>query len=119
LRSLSIIAAVSLLITAAPALAQPDPTNAELGRRLEQLERQVDRLERELDRQAQSRRDTPRRPEPRREVTAAVSLLCGANCGSAARSYCRGIDFGNGVALKIERKGIGNFEHVVQVRCFN
>lgn len=118
MRALSIFAALGLLTAATPALAQPGPSAEELARRLERLERQVDRLERELDRYV-SRRPEIQRPDPEREVVAAINQLCGASCGMAAQSYCRSTGFANGVPLRIERRGIGNFEHVVQVRCFN
>ncbi len=118
MRIFFIVAALASFASAAPVLAQPAPSNEELSRRLERLERQVDRLERELDRRA-DRREESRRPEPQREIVAAVNELCGANCGVAAQSYCRRTGYANGVPIRIERRGIGNFEHVVQVRCFN
>jgi hypothetical protein len=118
MRALLVVAAVGLVALGGPASAQPQASNEELARRLERLERQVDRLERELDRYVSRRPDSPR-PPPQREVVAAVNELCGANCGMAAQSYCRRTGYANGVPVRIERRGIGNFEHVVQVRCFN
>lgn len=100
---------------ATPAMLQSD-VERELLRRVERLERRVEDLERESRRSDYSR-PAPSRPSPRREVTAAVSLLCGADCGMAARSYCKRTGYENGVAITIEKKGA--FDHVTRARCFN
>ena len=98
-----------------PASAQSDFEN-EVLRRLERLERRVDELERGNRRNDDN--GSRSRPEGQRnEVTAAVSLLCGADCGMAARSYCQRTGFRNGVAITIEKRGA--FDHVTRARCFN
>lgn len=112
----------AMVLTAAaatmPAAAQSD-FESEVLRRLERLERRIDDLERRDERRGRSERSdrSNSTPQPRREVVAAVSLLCGANCGMAAQSYCRSSGFGNGVAVTIEKRGA--FDHVTRARCFN
>jgi hypothetical protein len=86
-------------------------------RSLDRIERMLERIERDSDRAATQR--PAGRPAARDEVVAAVNELCGGSCGMAAQNYCRRTGFANGVPLQIERRGIGNFEHVVRVRCFN
>ena len=105
-------AIVLALAGAVPAAAQSD-FESEVLRRLERLERRMDALERG-DRRRDSRSESQGQ---RNEVVAAVSLLCGANCGMAAQSYCRQTGFRNGVAITIEKRGM--FDHVTRARCFN
>jgi hypothetical protein len=106
------------LLGTMPAQAQSD-FEREVLRRLERLERRMDDLERANG--GEQRREAPRAyadpPPQRQEVVAAVSLLCGANCGMAAQSYCRQTGFRNGVAITIEKRGA--FDHVTRARCFN
>ena len=107
-------AMILTMIGTMPASAQAD-FEREVLRRLERLERRMDQLERE-----ERRDDDYARPgsgQTRNEVVAAVSLLCGANCGMAAQSYCRSTGFRNGVAITIEKRGA--FDHVTRARCFN
>lgn len=117
MRILAIGSAMILAVAATmPASAQSD-FESEVLRRLERLERRVEELERGGGRRQSSdysRRDSDGQ---RNEVVAAVSLLCGANCGMAAQSYCRSTGFRNGVALNIEKRGA--FDHVTRARCFN
>jgi hypothetical protein len=105
------------LLGTMPAQAESD-FDREVLRRLERLERRMDDLERD---QRRSGERGPSRvssePPQRREMVAAVSLLCGANCGMAAQPYCRQTGFRNGVAITIEKKGA--FDHVTRARCFN
>jgi hypothetical protein len=114
-------AMILALVGAVPASAQSD-FEREVLRRLERLERRLDDLERDRGREERRRdRDSdysrPYSEQPRNEVVAAVSLLCGANCGMAAQSYCRSTGFRNGVAITIEKRGA--FDHVTRARCFN
>jgi len=114
--------ALALAVTATmPAGAQNSDFEQEVLRRIERLERRIDDLERENRRGDargyRSRDEGQRNGGQRTEVTAAVSLLCGADCGMAARSYCQRTGFGNGVAITIEKKGM--FDHVTRARCFN
>ncbi len=98
-----------------PAAAQSD-LERELLQRIERLERRVADLERGENRRPG--RDSSRSDGPQRsEVVAAVSLLCGANCGMAAQNYCRTTGFRYGVAITIEKRGA--FDHVTKARCFN
>jgi hypothetical protein len=117
MRTTSVLLAMILLGTATAGHAQVTAPNDELMRRLERVERALDRLERDFALLSSQR--SPREAGRRQEVVAAVSQHCGANCGMVAQSYCRGIGFNNGVPLRIEPRGLGNFDHVVQVRCFN
>ena len=116
-------AMILTMIGTMPASAQAD-FEREVLRRLERLERRMDQLEREErrdDRREDRRRDDdysrPYSSQSRNEVVAAVSLLCGANCGMAAQTYCRRTGFRNGVAITIEKRGA--FDHVTRARCFN
>ena len=120
-------AMILTMVGTMPASAQAD-FEREVLRRLERLERRMDQLEREerRDDRREDRRDDRRRDDDysrpyssqsRNEVVAAVSLLCGANCGMAAQSYCRSTGFRNGVAITIEKRGA--FDHVTRARCFN
>ncbi|MGQ0660753.1 hypothetical protein, partial [Sphingosinicella sp.] len=88
----------------------------EVLRRLDRLERMVERLEREIDRGSALRPGGPP-GGGRQEVVAAVNILCGANCSQMAVHHCRTLQFGNGVALNIERRGMADW--VTRVRCFN
>lgn len=115
-------AIILTLVGTMPASAQTD-FEREVLRRLERVERRLDDLERDQRRDRGDRRrddsDYSRGPaeNQRNEVVAAVSLLCGANCGMAAQNYCRQTGFRNGVAITIEKRGA--FDHVTRARCFN
>jgi hypothetical protein len=104
------------LMGTAPAGAQSD-FESEVLRRLERLERRIDELERGGARQSSNRRPFFAPPPAREETIAAVSLLCGANCGMAAQFYCKNTGFANGVPVQIEKRN--GFDHVTRARCFN
>lgn len=119
MRFASLLIASALLAGGSAAVAQQHSESdfhEEVLRRLDRIERMLERIERDSDRAAQL---PGGRPAVRDEVVAAVSELCGGSCGQRAQDYCRRTGFANGVPLQIERRGIGNFEHVVRVRCFN
>lgn len=120
MRLVSVLLASALLAGGGAAAAQQQHNEAdfhdEVLRRLDRIERMLERIERDSDRPAQR---PSGRPAARDEVVAAVSEMCGGSCGMAAQNYCRRTGFANGVPLQIERRGVGNFEHVVRVRCFN
>ena len=110
-------AMVLALAGAMPADAQTD-FETEVLRRLERLERRMDELERGGGRRnSRNIFSPPQAPPPSNEVVAATSQLCGANCGMAAQTYCRGAGYRNGVAINIEKRG--PFEYVTRARCFN
>lgn len=118
MRTLLFLAALGLLATGGAAPAQPneDQFHDEVIRRLDRIERMLERIERDSDRGAADSYEGPR-DDRRQEVVATVNLLCGANCGMAARTYCRRIEFRNGVALRTEQRNFA--EWVTRVRCFN
>ena len=102
-------AMILTMVGTMPASAQAD---------FEREERRDDRREeRRDDRRRDEDYSRPYSGQSRNEVVAAVSLLCGANCGMAAQSYCRSTGFRNGVAITIEKRGA--FDHVTRARCFN
>jgi hypothetical protein len=117
MRILAIGSAMMLAMTGTATASAQDQFEAEVLRRLERLERRLDDLERGGRRNYDSDYSRSRSESPRNEVVAAVSLLCGANCGMAAQSYCRTTGFRNGVAVTIEKRGA--FDHVTRARCFN
>ena len=117
MRIWSIAGAIILAMTGTmPARAQND-FESEVLRRLERLERRMDDLERGNRRGSGGDYSRREQEGPRNEVVAAVSLLCGANCGMAAQTYCRSTGFRNGVAVTIEKRGA--FDYVSRARCFN
>ncbi|PCD04446.1 hypothetical protein COC42_09335 [Sphingomonas spermidinifaciens] len=121
MRKLLSIGALLLAVSGTmPAAAQDRGFEDEVLRRLDRMERRIDALERELDRERGY--DRPRggysqRPAAREETVAAVSLLCGADCGMAAANYCRRAGFQRGVAVTIEKRM--NLDHVTRARCFD
>lgn len=118
MRGAAIVGAMVLAVVGTvPAAAQSRFEN-EVLRRLDRLERRISDLERDMDRGAGGGYATrPAPPPARQEVVAAVSQLCGADCGMAARVYCKNAGFANGVAVTIEKRN--GFDHVTRARCFN
>ncbi len=101
-----------------PAGAQDRGFEDEVLRRLDRMERRIQMLENELDRgRDRGRPIQSYRPAAREETVAAVSLLCGADCGMAAVNYCRRAGFQRGVAVTIEKRM--NLDHVTRARCFD
>ena len=121
MRILAIGGAMMLAMSGTASASAQDQFESEVLRRLERLERRIDELERGgrrgYDGDYSRSRSESRSEAPRNEVVAAVSLLCGADCGMAAQSYCRNTGFRNGVAITIEKRGA--FDHVTRARCFN
>jgi hypothetical protein len=119
MRSFALVGALmAAALTGAPGMAQQSGFEDEVLRRLDRLERRIDALERDLDRERERADSGYSRREPERsEVVAAVTLMCGADCGMQAARYCRNAGFARGVALEIEKRN--GFDNVTRARCFN